>query len=237
MQGGFYIISTTPSQHHHPYGPFPLSSKTIDNPAKLLNQARFEVAAAAPRQWPGGSLAEVAFAGRSNVGKSSAINAITGRRGLARTSKTPGRTQQIVFFALPNGSRLVDLPGYGYAKVPDAVREHWAELIESYLAGREALRGLILLMDSRRPLTDLDRLLLDWCEPSGLPVHILLTKADKLGRGRAKQAETAVRREVAQLDNPVTVQQFSALKRVGVDQARTTICNWLGREGGPVGRT
>jgi len=204
-----------------------VSSSIIEKPASFLNQARFEVAAAASGQWPGGSRGEVAFAGRSNVGKSSAINAITGRRGLARTSKTPGRTQQIVFFLLPGGYRLVDLPGYGYAKVPDAVRAHWGELIESYLAERAPLRGLILLMDSRHPLTELDRLLLEWCEPGGLPVHILLTKVDKLGRGRAGQAEDGVRKAVSSLVNPVTVQQFSALKRLGLEPARARIAEWL----------
>lgn len=198
-----------------------------DNPEKLLGSARFSVAAAESWQWPEAAGAEVAFAGRSNVGKSSAINTIVRRRGLARTSKTPGRTQQIVFFELTGGSRLVDLPGYGYAKVPDSLREHWAASIEHYLTKRETLRGLVLLMDSRHPLTELDAALLDWCEPGGLPVHILLTKTDKLGRGAAKQAETSVRRAVAELANPVTVQQFSALKHTGVEQARDAIVTWL----------
>lgn len=203
-----------------------------ENPEKLLGSARFSVAAAQSWQWPKAEGAEVAFAGRSNVGKSSAINAIVRRRGLARTSKTPGRTQQIVFFELAGGSRLVDLPGYGYAKVPDSVREHWASLIEHYLTERKTLRGLILLMDSRHPLTELDASLLEWCEPGGLPVHILLTKTDKLGRGAAKQAESSVRRAVSELTNPVTVQQFSALKHTGVDQARQTIVTWLRDPGG-----
>lgn len=195
--------------------------------AKLLHKARFTVAAAERRQWPPGATAEVAFAGRSNVGKSSAINAITGRRGLARTSKTPGRTQQIVFFELGGGTRLVDLPGYGYAKVPDHVRAAWAGLIESYLGEREALRGLILLMDTRHPLTELDRQLLEWCEPGGLPVHILLTKTDKLSRSQAGRAEMQVARAVSELANEVTVQQFSSLKRTGVEAAREKIAAWL----------
>jgi len=199
-----------------------------ENAAKVLNRARFTIAAAEPRQWPPDAAAEVAFAGRSNVGKSSAINTITGRRGLARTSKTPGRTQQIVFFDLGDSARLVDLPGYGYAKVPDCVRAAWATMIERYLTEREALRGLVLLMDARHPLTELDVTLLEWCEPGGLPVHILLTKTDKLGRGKAKQAELAVAQAVTELENEVTVQQFSSLKRTGVEQAQARIGRWLG---------
>lgn len=197
------------------------------NSAKLLNKARFTTAAAEPGQWPPGPAAEVAFAGRSNVGKSSAINAITGRRALARTSKTPGRTQQIVFFDLGGGARLVDLPGYGFARVPDRVRAGWATLIERYLLEREALKGLILLMDARHPLTELDAQLLEWCEPSGLPVHILLTKTDKLSRSRARQTEMEVARAVAELENTVTVQQFSSLKRTGVEAAQEKIVEWL----------
>lgn len=200
----------------------------------LLNQARFAIAAAEPGQWPSAPGAEVAFAGRSNVGKSSAVNAITRQRGLARTSKTPGRTQQIVFFELGGGARLVDLPGYGYAKVPETVRAGWARSIERYLTGRDALRGLILVMDARHPLTELDRRMLDWCEPGGLPVHILLTKIDKLGRGQAGQAELSVTRAVAVLANPVTVQQFSALKRIGVREAQEKIVSWLREPPAPI---
>lgn len=203
---------------------FPLSDPA---PEQLLNRARFETAAARPDQWPEEGGAEVAFAGRSNVGKSSAINAITRRRGLARTSKTPGRTRQIVFFDLGGGARLVDLPGYGFARVPDGVRGDWALLIEDYLRQREALRGLVLLMDARHPLTALDRHMLDWCEPGGLPVHILLTKADKLSRGRAKQVEQEVTAAVAELTNPVTVQQFSASKGIGVEAAQRRVRDWL----------
>lgn len=194
---------------------------------KLLNQARFTLAAALPEQWPSGARAEVAFAGRSNVGKSSAINVVTRRNGLARTSKTPGRTRQIVFFELGNGLGLVDLPGYGFARVPDSMRESWAVLIERYLTEREVLKGLILLMDARHPLTELDRHMLAWCEPGGLPVHILLTKVDKLNRGQAKQAEMTVARTVSALSNRVTVQQFSALKRVGVEPAQIQVRDWL----------
>lgn len=193
----------------------------------MLKQARFTVAAADPGQWPAPPGAEVAFAGRSNVGKSSAINALTGQRGLARTSKTPGRTRQIVFFDLGDGARLVDLPGYGFARVPDSVRESWAALIERYLTTRRDLKGLVLLMDARHPLTELDRHMLAWCEPIGLPVHVLLTKMDKLNRSRSRQVEMEVKRAVAALENPVTVQGFSSLKRLGIEAAQGKIRDWL----------
>jgi GTP-binding protein len=204
-----------------------VSTKTRQTPEKLLNQARFSIAAAEPGQWPRAPGAEVAFAGRSNVGKSSAINAITRQRSLARTSKTPGRTRQIVFFELGEGRRLVDLPGYGYARVPEHLRLSWAGLIEEYLTVREDLKGLILLMDIRHPLTELDRQMLQWCEPRGLPVHILLAKSDKLRRAQAGRAELAVTHHAATLAIPVTVQQFSALKRAGVEEAQVRIRDWL----------
>ncbi|MBS1270791.1 MAG: putative GTP-binding protein EngB [Gammaproteobacteria bacterium] len=206
--------------------------KTEEKPENLLNRARFTIAAADPAQWPAAPGAEVAFAGRSNVGKSSAINVVTQRRGLARTSKTPGRTRQIVFFDLGGGgSRLVDLPGYGYAKVPDELRASWARLIERYLTERKALKGLILLMDARHPLTELDRRMLEWCEPRRLPIHVLLTKSDKLGHNQARQGEFAVRRFVTASQDIITVQRFSALKRVGVAEAQQRIRDWLAGNG------
>ena len=155
------------------------------NPVNL-NSATFVISAHLPKQWPHSEYPEVAFAGRSNVGKSSAINAITNRRGLAKTSKTPGRTQQIVFFELAGGQHLVDLPGYGFAKVPEKVRRHWESSIANYLKNRENLRALILPMDARRPLTPLDQQMLEWCITYELPVHILLTKADKLSNSQAR---------------------------------------------------
>ena len=159
----------------------------------------------------------MAFAGRSNVGKSSAINAIAGQARLARTSKTPGRTQQIVFFEIDSGRRLVDLPGYGYAKVPPGLQRHWEKTVRHYLEDRNSLRGLILLADIRRGLTDLDRQLLEWCAHKNLFVHLLLTKSDKLSRSAANQALAKVQRDV-RLDT-VTVQLFSALRRVGIEEA------------------
>lgn len=164
--------------------------------------------------------------GRSNVGKSSAINAITQRKALARTSRSPGRTQQIVFFQLSSTQRLVDLPGYGYAKVPVKLRDHWAANIEHYLKTREALQGLVMLMDSRHPLTALDRKMLVWASSAGLPVYVLLTKIDKLGRSQAASTLQAVRGETAKTGD-VIVQPFSAFDYTGVDEARQQIVRWF----------
>jgi GTP-binding protein len=165
--------------------------------------------------------AEVAVAGRSNAGKSSAINAITQRKGLARTSKTPGATRLINFFELDAGRRLVDLPGYGYAKVSGAMREHWGSLLESYFAKRDTLQGTIIVMDVRHPLTDIDREMLELASGRDKPVHILLTKADKLGRGAGANALQAVRRQLPK--HGVSAQLFSALNGDGVQEARGTL--------------
>lgn len=194
-----------------------------------LASARFVTSAHLPRQWPEPAGAEVAFAGRSNVGKSSAVNAIARRKGLAKTSKTPGRTQQIVFFELDSGHRLVDLPGYGFARVPVAMRRHWEQTINAYLSTREPLRALILPVDSRRLLTDLDEQMLDWCAAVQLPVHILLTKADKLSRNQAGQALLSVRKAIATRAE-TTVQLFSAHDRRGVDEARDVVVSFLTTE-------
>ncbi len=191
-----------------------------------LSSARFIASAHLRRQWPAPGAAEVAFAGRSNVGKSSAINAITGRKGLAKTSKTPGRTRQIVFFELSSGHRLVDLPGYGFAKVPADVRRHWERTITDYLSQREPLRALILPVDARRLLTPLDEQMLNWCEAADLSVHILLTKADKLSRSQAARALAAVSRAIA--DRPkTTIGLFSAHDRRGIDEARAVVLEFL----------
>ena len=170
---------------------------------------------------------EVAFAGRSNSGKSSAINVIVNRRQFARTSKTPGRTQLINFFALREQARLVDLPGYGFARVADAVREHWGRLVTAYIEDRRSLHGLFLIVDIRRGLSDYDRRLLQLTEPSSLPVHVLLTKADKLKRGQAANTLLSVSKELAER---ATVQLFSALNRQGVDQARDALEQFLAGE-------
>ena len=169
---------------------------------------------------------EVAFAGRSNAGKSSALNKITCHQALARTSKTPGRTQHLVFFELDPERRLVDLPGYGFAKVPDHVKRKWGEAMAKYLQNRESLQGLILLMDVRHPLTEHDQQMLHWALHANMPVHILLTKADKLKRGAAQNALLKVKRELQELPL-VSVQLFSALKGTGVDEARKVLDSWL----------
>ena len=184
---------------------------------KDLRRAQYLCSAHVAHQWPQDMGHEVAFAGRSNVGKSSAINVIAGQTRLARTSKTPGRTQQIVFFEIDSRQRLVDLPGYGYAKVPPGLQRHWEKTVRHYLEDRNSLRGLILLGDIRRGLTDLDRQLLEWCAHKNLFVHLLLTKSDKLSRSAANQALVKAKRDV-RLDT-VTVQLFSALRRVGIEEA------------------
>ncbi|MCC9000919.1 MAG: ribosome biogenesis GTP-binding protein YihA/YsxC [Candidatus Contendobacter sp.] len=171
---------------------------------------------------------EVAVAGRSNAGKSSALNALTGQRQLARVSKTPGRTQLINFFLVEPERYLVDLPGYGYAQVPDALRQHWQKLLERYLRERIALRGLLLLMDIRHPLTALDRQMLDGCSYRQLPAHILLTKADKLSRGAALTALQQVQRTLKTDYPQAGAQLFSATARLGVDEAHARLDEWLG---------
>ncbi|MBL8300387.1 MAG: YihA family ribosome biogenesis GTP-binding protein [Rhodanobacteraceae bacterium] len=196
----------------------------------LFRRARFRLAAHELRQLPADQGAEVAFAGRSNAGKSSALNRICDQVGLARTSKTPGRTQQLVVFELEGDRRLIDLPGYGYAKVPTALRDHWRELIDAYLRGRQSLRGVVLIMDSRHPLKDFDRLMLQYCRDIDLPCHVLMTKVDKLSRGEAARTLLATRREMATLCPGATIQAFSALDKVGIDEARAAISVWLGRE-------
>jgi GTP-binding protein len=196
----------------------------------LCQQATFIKSASQVEQCPLDRGFEVAFAGRSNAGKSSALNTLTHAR-LARTSKTPGRTQLINFFGLDEQRRLVDLPGYGYAKVPLALKEHWKEHLDAYLTGRDSLAGLVLVMDIRHPLSDFDRMMLEWSDVSGLPAHILLSKADKLAYGAAKnvllKVQTIVRKEYG---NRATVQLFSAPKRQGLEEAYEVLETWLFNE-------
>jgi GTP-binding protein len=186
--------------------------------------AKFIMSANSPGQFLPDTGSEVAVAGRSNAGKSSAINVIVNRRQFARTSKTPGRTQLVNFFSLRPGQRLVDLPGYGFARVSDAMRRHWAQLLEEYFESRECLNGLILVVDIRRQLTDFDRQMLAFAESVALPVHILLTKADKLKRGKAKTALLQVRKE---LGDVATVQLFSALDKSGAGEAQDVLERFL----------
>ncbi|MBO3276109.1 ribosome biogenesis GTP-binding protein YihA/YsxC [Pseudomonas schmalbachii] len=194
----------------------------------LCQQATFLISAAKVNQCPEDNGLEVAFAGRSNAGKSSALNALT-HANLARTSKTPGRTQLLNFFRLDDERRLVDLPGYGYAKVPIPLKLHWQQHLEAYLSSRNCLAGVVLLMDIRHPLTDFDRMMLDWAQASRLPIHVLLTKADKLAFGAAKNALLKVQREVQQgWGDVATLQLFSAPKRQGVEEAQMVLAGWLG---------
>jgi GTP-binding protein len=187
---------------------------------------RFLTSANAVSQCPPDTGAEVAIAGRSNAGKSSAINAITHRKGLARTSKSPGATRLLNFFELAANRRLVDLPGYGFAKVSGSMREHWGSLLEGYFARRASLRGTVIVMDVRHPLTPHDAAMLELATSRGLPVHILLTKSDKLGRGAAAAALQSVRRRLPP-GGLVTVQLFSALAGTGLDEARGALARLL----------
>ena len=188
--------------------------------------AHFLKSAALLSQSPPDSGIEVAFAGRSNAGKSSALNTLCGQKNLARASKTPGRTQLLNFFALDESRRLVDLPGYGYAKVAESVKRQWQQSLADYIEHRECLRGLILLMDIRHPLKAFDLQMLQWNTHHGLPTHILLTKADKLKTGAAKSTLLKVRRELS--DRPeITLQLFSALKHQGLDECHRVLDIWF----------
>ena len=190
-------------------------------------QATFELSAAKLSQLPADTGYEVAFAGRSNAGKSSVLNVITEQKALARTSKTPGRTQLINVFSLDDERRLIDLPGYGYAKVPEKVKEEWQKLLDSYLQTRECLRGIVLIMDIRHPLKPFDQMMLEWSYACKLPIHILLNKADKLKRGPAKSTLLVVQKELKDFENLVSVQLFSALDKTGKDECYQFLDNCL----------
>jgi GTP-binding protein len=198
----------------------------------LFQNAVFHTTVAHLRDLPADAVREVAFAGRSNAGKSSAINTLAGRVRLAYVSKTPGRTQHLNYFTLAEGKYFVDLPGYGYAKAPEAIRSQWEGLIGPYLSKREQLAGLIVIMDSRRPLTDLDLRLIDWFRPTGRPIHILLSKADKLSRQEQTKTLRSVKAELATWGDAAlySVQLFSSLKKAGVEEAEAVLAGWLGIE-------
>lgn len=198
------------------------------SPMSLFANAVFAISAEKLSDLPAPSGAEIVFAGRSNAGKSSAINTLVGMTRLAFVSKTPGRTQLINFFRLRNGAFLVDLPGYGYADVPEKVRRHWQSVLAAYLAQRSIICGLVLIMDARRPLTELDRQMLEWFGPTGKPIHILLTKADKLTRTEAAKVLQTTRSELAPWADQISVQLFSSLKKTGADEAEKVIGSWLG---------
>jgi GTP-binding protein len=193
-------------------------------------RASYLLAAHTPKQLPPDGGFEVAFAGRSNAGKSSALNALCQQNALARVSKTPGRTQQLVYFGLPphEGKYLVDLPGYGYAKVPLALREHWQAFIDQWFQDRFALRGLVVVMDIRHPLKDYDLQMIGYAARRGLPAHALLTKADKLSRGAAGNTVQTVRRQLSSMyGDSVSVQAFSGETKQGVDELRAIVAGWL----------
>lgn len=198
------------------------------SPMPLFANAVFEISAAKLSDLPPPSGAEIAFAGRSNSGKSSAINTLARRTRLAFVSKTPGRTQLINFFRLVNGAFLVDLPGYGYADVPEEIRRQWQGVLAAYLTRRTSICGMVLIMDARRPLTDLDRQMLEWFGPTGKPIHILLTKSDKLTRSEAAKTLSAVRSQLIPWAEQVSVQLFSSLKKTGMEEAEKIIGSWLG---------
>ncbi len=213
----------------------------------LFSQAQFFTTVNHLRDLPQHGGREVAFVGRSNAGKSSAINTLANHVRLAYTSKTPGRTQHLNYFSLGDNNYLVDLPGYGYAKVPPDVQRHWEHLLSEYLKTREELAGLVIIMDARRPLTELDESMLDWFAPTGKPVHILLTKSDKLGRQQATLTLNRVKSYLAEhFSSDITpasghessvelrypqcsAQLFSSLKKVGMEEAEAVIAGWLGK--------
>ncbi|WP_100622583.1 ribosome biogenesis GTP-binding protein YihA/YsxC [Candidatus Coxiella mudrowiae] len=193
----------------------------------VYQEAKYLISAAEFSDLPLDEGAEVAFIGRSNAGKSSALNVITGIKGLARTSKTPGRTQMINFFALNESQRLVDLPGYGYAKVPRIVQERWEELVDSYLKKRSCLKGLVVVMDVRHPLKEMDEDVIEWAVEYDIPLHILLTKSDKLSQSAAKKVFSDVQVQLTTYSDKISAQLFSSHDRTtGLDEIKSVLNDW-----------
>jgi len=199
-----------------------LTSRTYN-----YHMTHFVISAPDIRHLPSDEGIEVAFAGRSNAGKSSALNTLTGQKSLARTSKTPGRTQLINLFEVEEGIRLVDLPGYGYAQVPEEMKRKWQRALGEYLQMRNCLKGLVVLMDIRHPLKDLDQQMIQWAVDVGTPVLVLLTKADKLASGARKAQTTLVRNEVESFMGDIQVEAFSSLKKIGVDKLMAKLNTWF----------
>jgi GTP-binding protein len=191
-------------------------------------QAAFLTSAAKLKQAPPDEGFEVAFAGRSNAGKSSAINTLCDQKSLARTSKTPGRTQLLNFFSVDEQRRIVDLPGYGFAKVAEGIKREWQGTLAAYLENRQCLRGLMMMMDIRHPLKAYDLQMLEWANHIALPVHVLLTKSDKLNKGPAKSTLLKVRKELQHINPGFSAQTFSSLKRSGIDEAHKQLDAWFG---------
>jgi GTP-binding protein len=194
---------------------------------QYYRQAKFLISAASEKQFPADGRLEVAFAGRSNAGKSSTINTLCDNKSLAKISKTPGRTRLVNYFTIDDQRCLVDLPGYGYAKVPLPVKQQWEKLMENYLQRSEALRGLVIIMDVRHPLKDFDIQMLNWCEHFGLPAHLLLTKADKLKKGPAKSTLLKIKKMLNNEGYNASVQLFSALDKTGLDELVNTVNTWM----------
>jgi len=193
----------------------------------FYQQARFLQSATTIGTLPPELGFEVAFAGRSNAGKSSTLNRLCQQKSLARTSKTPGRTQLINFFSLPEGKYLVDLPGYGYAKVPEKVKKEWQNFIESYLTTRFPLCGLVIVMDIRRPMLEYDLNMLNWANSRNLPVHVVLNKADKLKHGQAKTALLKTQQQLKRINESYTAQMFSATKSIGTEELESKLNTWF----------
>jgi GTP-binding protein len=193
---------------------------------RFYRQAQFLISAGKAKQFPVTGM-EVAFAGRSNAGKSSAINTLCDNKGLARTSKTPGRTRLVNFFELDDQRRIVDLPGYGFAKVPIAMKQEWEKLMTQYLSEQHALKGLVVIMDIRHPLNDYDWQMLEWCQHYQLPAHVLLTKADKIKRGAQQNSKLKTQKLLREAGIDASVQTFSALKKTGLDELVSKLDSWL----------
>ena len=202
----------------------PIKKQSVDN--RFYRQAHFLISAGNAKQFPLQGL-EVAFAGRSNAGKSSAINTLCDNKTLARTSKTPGRTRLVNFFELDEERRLVDLPGYGFAKVPIAMKNEWQKLMTQYLSEQLALKGLVVIMDIRHPLNDYDWQMLEWCDHFNLPAHVLLTKADKIKRGAQQNCKLQTQKQLKEAGINASVQTFSALKKSGLDELVAKLDDWL----------
>ena len=193
---------------------------------RFYRQAQFLISAGKAKQFPVTGM-EVAFAGRSNAGKSSAINTLCDNKGLARTSKTPGRTRLVNFFELDDQRRIVDLPGYGFAKVPIAMKQEWERLMTQYLSEQHALKGLVVIMDIRHPLNEYDWQMLEWCQHYQLPAHVLLTKADKIKRGAQQNSKLKTQKRLKEAGIDASVQVFSALKKTGLDELVCKLDEWL----------
>jgi len=215
--------NSTGKTSNHPYGNKPAA----DN--RFYRQASFLISAGKAGQFPQDGM-EIAFAGRSNAGKSSAINTLCDNKGLARTSKTPGRTRLVNFFAIDDEHRLVDLPGYGFAKVPLAMKKEWEKLMTDYLSEQQALCGLVIIMDIRHPLNETDWQMLEWCHHYQLPAHVLLTKADKIKRGAQQASKLKTQKLIKEAGLDASVQIFSALKKTGLDQLVTRLNDWFERD-------